>query len=64
MSPSPFTPIGAKGMGEGGGAPLHAICAAIQDAVGDTGMILDSHNSPERVLRALRGADAEKVKVD
>lgn len=64
VSPSPFTPIGAKGMGEGGGAPLHAICAAIQDAVGDTGMVLDSHNPPEHVLRALRGADAEKVKVD
>ncbi|WP_017240873.1 xanthine dehydrogenase family protein molybdopterin-binding subunit [Streptomyces sp. SS] len=64
VSPSPFSPIGAKGMGEGGGAPLHTICAAIQDAVGDTGMILDSHNPPERVLRALRGADAEKVKVD
>ena len=26
-SPSPFTPNGAKGMGEGGGAPLHAICS-------------------------------------
>ena len=30
----PFTPNGAKGMGEGGGAPLHAICSAIQDALG------------------------------
>ncbi|WP_258054980.1 xanthine dehydrogenase family protein molybdopterin-binding subunit [Streptomyces sp. Ru71] len=64
VSPSPFTPVGAKGMGEGGGAPLHTICSAIQDAIGDTGMILDSHNPPESVLRALRGADAEKVKVD
>ena len=33
-SPSPFTPLGTKGMGEGGGAGIHAICAAIQDATG------------------------------
>jgi len=32
-SPSPFSGTGAKGMGEGGGAPLHAISAAIQDAL-------------------------------
>ncbi|WP_206789716.1 xanthine dehydrogenase family protein molybdopterin-binding subunit [Amycolatopsis sp. MtRt-6] len=63
VSPSPFTPIGAKGMGEGGGAPLHALSAAIQDAVGDHGMVLESFNPPERVLALLRGLDAEKVKV-
>ena len=32
-SPSPFTPLGTKGMGEGGGAGIHAICAAVQDAL-------------------------------
>ena len=32
-SPSPFTPLGTKGMGEGGGAAIHAICAALQDAL-------------------------------
>ncbi|MBP2327871.1 2-furoyl-CoA dehydrogenase large subunit [Kibdelosporangium banguiense] len=63
VSPSPFTPIGAKGMGEGGGAPLHALSAAIQDAVGTSAMVLESFNPPERVLRLLRGLDAEKVKV-
>ena len=31
-SPSPFNDLGTKGMGEGGGAAIHAICAAIQDA--------------------------------
>ena len=31
-SPSPFTPLGTKGMGEGGGAGIHAVCAAVQDA--------------------------------
>ncbi|MGH9861838.1 MAG: xanthine dehydrogenase family protein molybdopterin-binding subunit, partial [Candidatus Acidiferrales bacterium] len=33
QSPSPFTYNGAKGMGEGGGAPLHALSAALQDAL-------------------------------
>ena len=32
-SPSPFTPLGTKGMGEGGGGGIHCICAAIQDAL-------------------------------
>jgi CO/xanthine dehydrogenase Mo-binding subunit len=63
ISPSPFTPIGAKGMGEGGGAPLHAVCAAIQDAVGDGGMVLDSFNPPERVLDVLGGLNEAKARV-
>ena len=32
-SPSPFTPLGAKGMGEGGGAGLSAVCSALQNAL-------------------------------
>jgi len=36
-SPSPFTPLGAKGMGEGGGAGIHAVCAALQDALRSAG---------------------------
>jgi len=53
-SPSPFTGTGAKGMGEGGGAPLHTICAAIQNALGkDAPIVDDSHNPPERVWRKL-----------
>jgi CO/xanthine dehydrogenase Mo-binding subunit len=64
ISPSPFTPIGAKGMGEGGGAPLHAISAAIQDAIGSSGpTVLDSFNPPERVLALLHGGDDQKVRV-
>ncbi len=55
-SPSPFTGTGAKGMGEGGGAPLHAICSAIQDALGsDVPVVADSFNPPERVYRLLHG---------
>lgn len=54
-SASPFTPNGAKGMGEGGGAPLHAVCAAVQDALGATDAIVaDSHNPSERVYRLVR----------
>jgi 2-furoyl-CoA dehydrogenase large subunit len=54
-SPSPFTPTGAKGMGEGGGAPLHAVCSAIQDALRQHGggIVTDSHNPSERVYRLL-----------
>jgi len=57
-SPSPFTPNGAKGMGEGGGAPLHAICSAIQDALGDRDAIVsDSHNPWERVWRLVHSGE-------
>jgi len=57
-SPSPFTPNGAKGMGEGGGAPLHAICSAIQDALGpDDAIVTDSHNPWERVWRLMHSGE-------
>ena len=53
-SPSPFSGTGAKGMGEGGGAPVHTISAAIQDALGPgKAIVTDSHNPPERVWRML-----------
>jgi CO/xanthine dehydrogenase Mo-binding subunit len=53
-SPSPFTPNGAKGMGEGGGAPLHAICSAIQDALDEGAPIVsETHNPWERVYDLL-----------
>jgi len=54
-SPSPFSPNGAKGMGEGGGAPLATICSAIQDALGPGAtLVTDTHNPSERVWRLLR----------
>jgi len=55
-SPSPFTPLGTKGMGEGGGAGIHAVCAAIQDATG--AIVTDSHNPYQRVWRLLHEAQA------
>ncbi|MFZ0044112.1 MAG: xanthine dehydrogenase family protein molybdopterin-binding subunit [Solirubrobacteraceae bacterium] len=63
-SPSPFTPNGAKGMGEGGGAPLATICSAIQDALGPGApLVNDTHNPPERVWGLLRGKAASGVEV-
>jgi 2-furoyl-CoA dehydrogenase large subunit len=57
-SPSPFTPNGAKGMGEGGGAPLHAICSAIQDALApEDAVVADSHNPWERVWRLVHSGE-------
>ncbi len=54
-SPSPFSPNGAKGMGEGGGAPLHAVCSALQDVMHQSSraLVVDSFNPSERVYRLL-----------
>ncbi|MEM4186914.1 MAG: xanthine dehydrogenase family protein molybdopterin-binding subunit [Candidatus Caldarchaeum sp.] len=52
--PSPFTPLGAKGVGEGCGAPIPAIVAAVEDAVKHLGgEILSSHVKPEDVYRLI-----------
>jgi len=54
-SASPFTPLGTKGMGEGGGAGIHAVCAAVQDALRANGgaMVYDSCNPYHRVWEML-----------
>jgi CO/xanthine dehydrogenase Mo-binding subunit len=53
-TPSPFSYNGAKGMGEGGAAPLHTISAAIQDALYTAGVIIDdSHNNGDSIFRAV-----------
>ncbi len=54
-SPSPFTPLGAKGMGEGGGAGLSAVCSALQDALRSAGgaIVYDSCNPYWRVWELL-----------
>jgi 2-furoyl-CoA dehydrogenase large subunit len=64
-SPSPFTPLGAKGMGEGGGAAIHAICSAIQDALraAGRGIVTDSHNPPERVYRLMEHPEESRTTV-
>ena len=63
-SESPFTPLGAKGMGEGGGAGIHAVCAALQNALGSRGegpIVWRSCNPYEGVWDLLQRArgDAE-----
>ncbi len=56
-TPSPFSYNGAKGMGEGGAAPLHTICAALQDALHSSGVIVtDSHNTGASIFEAMKDA--------
>jgi 2-furoyl-CoA dehydrogenase large subunit len=64
-SPSPFTPLGTKGMGEGGGAGIHAVCAAIQDALRSAGnaIVTESHNPYHRVWELLRDPEASRAQV-
>jgi CO/xanthine dehydrogenase Mo-binding subunit len=64
-SPSPFTSLGTKGMGEGGGAAIHAICAGIQDALrgAGRGIVTDSFNPPERVYRLMEEPDVSRAGV-
>ena len=64
QSPSPFTFHGAKGMGEGGGGPLHSVCAALQDALHDQGIIIrHSHNSPMAMFERFANGSEKGVTV-
>ena len=64
-SPSPFTPLGTKGMGEGGGAGIHAVCAALQDALSSRGkpVVYDSCNPYHRVWELLSDPEASRARV-
>jgi 2-furoyl-CoA dehydrogenase large subunit len=49
-------------MGEGGGAPLHTLSAALQDALFAEGIIIaDSHNAAPRVFEILQKPNRERV---
>ncbi|HEX2497028.1 MAG TPA: molybdopterin cofactor-binding domain-containing protein, partial [Gaiellaceae bacterium] len=63
-SPSPFTPLGAKGMGEGGGAGISAIGAALQNALGGKAIVTDSSNPYHRVWGLLRNPDESRALVE
>jgi 2-furoyl-CoA dehydrogenase large subunit len=53
-TPSPHSYSGAKGMGEGGAAPVHAISAALQDALFAQGIyITESFNNGDSIFRSL-----------
>ena len=57
--PSPFAPLGAKGVGEGGGTAHVAVINAINDALGAFGATLEkSIAPPEVVLNLIRGSRA------
>jgi len=61
-SPSPFSYNGAKGMGEGGGAPLHTVSAAIQDALYDEDVIItESHHSAPALFELLNDPSRRKA---
>jgi CO/xanthine dehydrogenase Mo-binding subunit len=65
-SPSPFTPLGAKGMGEGGGAGLSAVASALQDALRGSGkpIVSDSSNPYHRVWELLRNPEKSRKLVE
>jgi CO/xanthine dehydrogenase Mo-binding subunit len=65
-SPSPFSSLGSKGMGEGGGAGVHAVCAALQDALRRAGraVVADSHNPYHRVWELLRDPEPSRSLVE
>jgi 2-furoyl-CoA dehydrogenase large subunit len=65
-SPSPFTPLGTKGMGEGGGGGIHCIGAALQDALRSSGgaVVTSSHNPYHRVWEMLRHPERSREKVE
>jgi carbon-monoxide dehydrogenase large subunit len=57
-TPSPFTPLGTKGVGESGvGAPLGALCGAVENAFPELKLRLTAMPlTPQRVWKALRAA--------
>ena len=68
-TPSPHTYSGAKGMGEGGAAPVHTMSAALQDALYNEGVFIDdSFNNAETIFRSValkeRSQRSKLVKVE
>jgi 2-furoyl-CoA dehydrogenase large subunit len=57
--PSPFTPLGAKGVGEGGAIPAPAaVASAVEDALAELGVTVRSLPiTPERVWRWLEAPE-------
>ncbi|MGA7382871.1 MAG: xanthine dehydrogenase family protein molybdopterin-binding subunit [Terriglobales bacterium] len=61
-TPSPHSYSGAKGMGEGGAAPLHTISAALQDALFAEGVFIDdSFNNADSLFRALVAKEISQI---
>jgi CO/xanthine dehydrogenase Mo-binding subunit len=61
-TPSPHSYSGAKGMGEGGAAPIHTISAALQDALFANDIIIeDSFNNADSLFRAMAAKEIRHV---
>jgi carbon-monoxide dehydrogenase large subunit len=62
-TPSPFTPLGMKGVGESGvGTCLGALCSAIENAFPELDLVMnDLILTPNNVWRAIREARAKRV---
>jgi carbon-monoxide dehydrogenase large subunit len=60
--PTPFSPLGAKGMGEGGSIPTPVCIAnAVEDAIWHLGgRIRHGHLAPEHVLTAIRAGQQSR----
>jgi 2-furoyl-CoA dehydrogenase large subunit len=65
QTPSPHSYSGAKGMGEGGAAPIHTISAALQDALFAEGIFInDSFNNADSLFRSMVGKEiGQKTKL-
>jgi 2-furoyl-CoA dehydrogenase large subunit len=62
-TPSPHSYSGAKGMGEGGAAPVHTISAALQDALFEQGIFIDdSFNNADSLFRAMAGKEISQAR--
>ena len=63
-TPSPHSYSGAKGMGEGGAAPVHTISAALQDALFERGIIIEeSFNNGDSIFRLLQSKNKPIVRL-
>ena len=64
-TPSPFTPLGTKGVGEGGAIPAPACVAnAVEDALRPLGIRIDRLPiTPDRLFHLLRAARASQVEL-
>ena len=61
-TPSPHSYSGAKGMGEGGAAPIHTISAALQDALFANDIIIeDSFNNADSLFRAMAAKESRQL---
>lgn len=64
-TPSPFTPLGMKGVGESGvGTCLGALCSAIEDAFPELDLVInDLILTPANVWRAIRDAKNQQAEL-